>query len=74
MYKYRGKRQRGTELGRQVSCEGKIRWWTKERAQIHAKEINETRLIGDREVRAYKCRFSEGPEPHFHVGRRPKPN
>lgn len=67
-YKYRGNRQRTDKNGLEVSCTGKIRWWSKERAQAQAKEINENRLVGERKVRAYKCRNCG----NFHVGREPK--
>lgn len=55
---------RGTE-GVEVSCAGKIRWWDKESADKHAVEVNQ-RLIGDRPVRAYRCRINPN---EWHTGR-----
>lgn len=71
-YKFRGKRQRLDKIGLEVSCIGKIRW-DKERAKQHANEINETRLVGDRKVRPYKCKnCSTKDKKVYHVGREPK--
>lgn len=70
-YKFRGNRQRTDANGKKVSCDGKIRWWSKQRAQEHADEINENRLHGNRKTRAYRCAFSTKDSPHWHVGREP---
>lgn len=69
-YKFRGNRQRTDAVGKQVSCDGKIRWWSKEVAKKHADEVND-RLIGDRRVRPYKCQLSPKGNTHWHVGREP---
>lgn len=70
-YQFRGKRQRKDATGKLISCDGKIRWWSKERALEQADNVNE-RNVGDRRVRAYKCRFSPKNNLHWHVGREPK--
>ena len=69
-YKFRGKRQRTDAVGRQYSCIGKIKWWSKERARQQADEINE-RNISDRKVRPYKCKVDKN-NVHWHVGREPR--
>lgn len=70
-YKFRGKRQPKGAVGRAISCDGKVRWWSREVARSHAEEINQ-RLIGDRPVRDYRCAYSPKENPHWHVGRSPK--
>lgn len=69
MLRFKGARapmQPRNTSGIDVSCKGKISWWSMQRAIDHANEINETRLIGERPVRAYPCRVNP---KEFHVGR-----
>lgn len=68
-YKYRGKKQRLDPVGLQVSCIGKVKWWSKQKAQEHADTID----FRDRKTRPYKCsNCSTKDNPVWHVGREPK--
>lgn len=54
--------------GIDVSCLGKIAWWSLESAEKHAIEVN-NRRIGDREIKAYECRTNNHRDRTWHVGR-----
>lgn len=63
-YKFRGRRQRKDPIGKLVSCDGKVRWSTKQQAQEQAAKLD----YRDRPMRAYKCAHCG----YYHIGRAPR--
>lgn len=66
-YKFRGRRQRAGEVGKAISCDGKVRY---DKKQAHEKAaLLDYDYAGDgRKMRAYRCIHCG----YYHIGRAPK--